>query len=100
MEQEVEFPVPLSSKVIIYELCVILLYGSLPQRSVQTTTSSLHRSLRQRATHTDGRGYSDDIREPMWCNGNALARNARDVGLSPAIGTVFPILITPTTYVQ
>ena len=26
-----------------------------------------------------------------------LARNARDVGLSPALSTIFPIFVTPTT---
>ena len=30
-----------------------------------------------------------------WCNGSALAQNARDVALSPALGTIFPIFITP-----
>ena len=29
----------------------------------------------------------------------ALAQNARDVGLSPALGTIFPIFITPLTLV-
>ena len=33
----------------------------------------------------------------MWCNGSTLARNARDVGLSVALGAVFPIFITPMT---
>ena len=32
-------------------------------------------------------------------NGSTLARNARDVGFSPTLGKVFPILITPTTLV-
>ena len=40
---------------------------------------------------------SGDIREPTWCNGRTLAWNARDVGLSPALGTIFPIFITPTS---
>ena len=31
----------------------------------------------------------------MWCNGSTLARNAKDVGSSPALGTVFPIFVTP-----
>ena len=31
----------------------------------------------------------------MWCNGSTLAPNARAVGLSPTLGTVFPIFITP-----
>ena len=31
----------------------------------------------------------------MWCNGSTLAQNPRDVGLSPALGAVFPIFITP-----
>ena len=44
-------------------------------------------------------GYSGDIRESMWCNGSTLARNARDVGSSPTLGTVFPIFVTPTTYI-
>ena len=29
----------------------------------------------------------------MCCNGSTLAQNAIDVGLSPALGTVFPISI-------
>ena len=33
------------------------------------------------------------------CNGSTLAWNARDVGLSPVLGTIFPIFITPTTVV-
>ncbi len=37
--------------------------------------------------------------KPTWCNGSTLARNARDVGSSPALGTEFPIFITPTTLV-
>ena len=36
--------------------------------------------------------------KPTWCNGSTLARNARDVGTSPALGTVFPIFSTPTTH--
>ena len=51
--------------------------------------------LRQGAAHTGGRGYSGDIREPTWCNGSTLAWNARDVSSSPALGTIFPIFITP-----
>ena len=34
--------------------------------------------------------------KPMWCNGSILARNARDVGSSPALGIIFPIFVTPT----
>ena len=41
----------------------------------------------------------DDIREPTGCTGSTLAQNARDVSLSPAPGTIFPIFITPTTYI-
>ena len=26
--------------------------------------------------------------EPMWCNGSTLARNARDLGLNPTLGTI------------
>ena len=37
--------------------------------------------------------------KPVWYNGSTLARNARDVNLSPALDTVFPILITSTTLV-
>ena len=43
--------------------------------------------------------YIGDIREHMWCNGNTLARNARDVGLSLALGAIFPIFSPPTTLV-
>ena len=35
----------------------------------------------------------------MWCNRSTLAQNARDMGLSPTLGTVFPIFITPMTLV-
>ena len=35
----------------------------------------------------------------MWCIGSILDRNARGVGSSPALGTVFPIFIIPTTLV-
>ena len=30
-------------------------------------------------------------------NGSTLARNSRDVGSSPALGTVSPIFVTPAT---
>ena len=33
----------------------------------------------------------------MWCNGSTLALNARDVGSSPDLGTIFHIFITSTT---
>ena len=33
----------------------------------------------------------------MWWNGSTLARNARDVGLNPALCTVFPIVVPPMT---
>ena len=36
----------------------------------------------------------------MWCYSSTLARNARDVGLSPTLGAVFPIFITPMTLVD
>ena len=35
------------------------------------------------------------IREPMWGNGSTLAWNVRDVGSSPALGTVFTSFILP-----
>ena len=41
------------------------------------------------------RGYSGDITEPMWCNGSTLGWNVRDAGSIPALGTMFPIFITP-----
>ena len=44
-------------------------------------------------------GYNGDIRDPTWGNVSTLARNVRDVGSSPALSTVFPIFITPMTYV-
>ena len=37
--------------------------------------------------------------KPMWCNGSTMAQNARDVGLSPAQGTVFLIFVTPMALV-
>ena len=43
--------------------------------------------------------YSGDIREPTWGNASTLAWNARDVGSIPALSTIFPIFITPTTYI-
>ena len=56
--------------------------------------------MRQGATQTGGRGYSDDSKEPMWCNGSILAQNDSDVGSSPALGTVFPIFSTHMTIVK
>ena len=50
----------------------------------------LHRHLIRRVNNAD-------IREPIWCNGSTLAWNARDAGLIPTLGTIFPILITPMT---
>ena len=61
--------------------------------------SSLHWPLRQRAAWRDGREHSGDITEPTWCNDSTLAQNARTVGSSHAIGTIFPIFITPTVLV-
>ena len=46
-----------------------------------------------------GVGYSGNIREPTWCSGSTLAQNARDVGSSPTLGTVFHIFVTSTTLV-
>ena len=37
--------------------------------------------------------------KPTWCNGSTLAWDARDVRLSPVLGTVFPSFITPTTII-
>ena len=37
--------------------------------------------------------------KPSWCNGSTLAWNARDLGSSPTLGTVFPIFIKPMTLV-
>ena len=56
--------------------------------------SSLHWPLRQGATHTGGHGHSSDIMEPTWFSGSTLARNARDVGSSPA---PFSTLVTLCT---
>ena len=47
------------------------------------------------ATSTGRRGHCGDIKEPTYCNGSTLAWNARDVGSVPALGTIFPIFITP-----
>ena len=46
-------------------------------------------------------GYSSDTKEASWCNGStlALAQNAGDVDLIPALSTVLPIIVTPTTQV-
>ena len=35
----------------------------------------------------------------MWYNSSKLAQNARDVGSIPALATIFPVLVTPTTLV-
>ena len=48
---------------------------------------------------TGRHGYSVDSREPTWCNGSTLAQNIRDVGSIPALGTLFPVFITPITLV-
>ena len=37
--------------------------------------------------------------KPMLSNGSTLVRNARDVGSSPALATVFSIFITPMTFI-
>ena len=47
--------------------------------------------------HAAGHGYSGDIRESILSNGSTLAWNARDVGSSLALGTIFPIFSTPMT---
>ena len=48
-----------------------------------------------------GMGIGDirTLGKPMWCNGGVLTQNARDVGSIPALDTIFPISITPTTLV-
>ena len=38
--------------------------------------------------------------KPTWRNGCTLAWNASHVVLSPTLGAVFPIFITPTTLVS
>ena len=53
---------------------------------------------RQETAYTGGCGYSGDIREPIWWNGHTLAQNARDVGSIFALGIIFPIFVTLTTY--
>ena len=35
----------------------------------------------------------------MWYNSNTLTGNARDVRSGPALGTIFPIFITPMTHI-
>ena len=35
----------------------------------------------------------------MWYNCRTLAQNARDVCSNPALGTVFPIFVTPMTLI-
>ena len=37
--------------------------------------------------------------KPTWCNHSTLAWHASDMGLSPTVGTIFPIFITPMTLV-
>ena len=37
--------------------------------------------------------------KPTWRNGSTLTKNARDVGLTPTLGTVFPIFSAPMTLV-
>ena len=44
-------------------------------------------------------GIEMTLGKPTWYNGSTLAQNAKDVGLNPALGEVFPIFITPTTYI-
>ena len=50
----------------------------------------LHRQVRRR-------GYSGDIREPCGVMVSTLAQNARDVGSTAALDTIFPIFITLMT---
>ena len=40
---------------------------------------------------------SGDIRELTRCNGSTLTWKTRDMDSSAALGTIFPIFITPTT---
>ena len=44
--------------------------------------------------YTQRHRYTGEIREPMWWNGSTLAWNARNVGSSSALGTIFPIFVT------
>ena len=61
--------------------------------------SSLNKPLRHGVEYTGGHRHSNEIRKPMWYNGSTLIRNARDVGSDPALGTIFPIVITTMTLV-
>ena len=69
-------------------------YNSRGMRVVVCTDlwgKELHRQVDAGIMVTSGK--------PTWCNGYTLAWDARYVGSSPVLGTVFLIFITPTTYI-
>ena len=61
--------------------------------------SSMQCSLRQGFAQSGQYAYGGDIREPTWCSDNTLAQNTKDVSQIPALGTLFPIFVTPTAHV-
>ena len=68
-------------------------YNSMGMSSVGCTDVSgkqLHRQVDMYLGVTSGK--------PMWCNCSILAQYARDMGSIPALGTIFPIVNTPTPY--
>ena len=46
-----------------------------------------------------GGGMVVTYRKPTWCNGSKLVRNARNVNSILTLGTIFPIYLTPMTYI-
>ena len=89
------YPVFVICKTIAYMYVIVTIKKTYNSRGMSVVACTdlwgkeLHRQV--------GMGIGGDIREPMWCNGSTLARNARDVGLIPVLSTIFPIFITPTT---
>ena len=76
----------------IYTTCLPLWYGY-----VVVCTDLWGKELYRQA----GVGIVMTSGKPMWYNSSTLARNARDVGPSPVLGTVFPIFHhTHDTYIH
>ena len=75
-------------------ICIILILQIYPYICVVVCNhlwgKELHRQVGVVIVMTSGK--------PTWCNGSTLSWNARDVGSSPAVGTVFPIFITPMAF--
>ena len=75
-------------------MCAIVSIKNLKIPGGRVWQQSALTSEARSCIHTCRSGYNGDIREHMWCNGSALAGNARDVGSIHTLGTIFPIFIS------